>query len=248
MVEKMAGKITKTPKSPRYSLPWAIDKMMILLEKEGLHPVAPDIMAQHLGYSNARNGQAATVLGTLRMYGMILKAPHRKDLISEDIKKFKYTPYDEEKHQLADKWLKSPKLFASVLTKYPDNLPSDPALRYELIQEFNFTEEAANKFIKVLKESIEYTQSFAASAQSREVDDLDDFEEVEDEGEIEETPKPANTASGSPTIAPISLSEDSFSVQITGPGINSVIEIKEEEDLMIVEAMLKKVGKKVFAE
>jgi len=244
----MAGKTTKTPKSPRYSLPWAVDKMLILLEKEGVHPVAPDIMAQHLGYSNARNGQAATVLGTLRMYGMILKAPHRKDVISEDIKKFKYTPYDEEKHQLADKWLKSPKVFASVLTKYPDNLPSDPALRYELIQEYSFTEEAANKFIKVLKESIEFSQSFSSGANVQGDEDFDDSDDAEVGDNNDDVALEPTKQGISPVITPTPVSSDKFSVQITGPGINSVIEINEEEDLIIVEAMLKKVSKKVFAE
>lgn len=39
--------------------------------------------------------------------------------------------------------------------------------------------------------------------------------------------------------------EGSFSVRIKGPGMDSVIVIKEEEDLMIVNAMLKKVEKKL---
>lgn len=246
MVSKMAEKNTKTPKSPRYSLPWAIDRILILLEKEGVHSVAPDIMAQHLGYSNARNGQAATVLATLRMYGMILKAPQRKDMVSEDIKKFKYTPYPEEKQQLADKWLRSPKLFASILSKYPDELPSEPALIYELIQDYNFTEVAAKKFIKVLKESIEYSRSFSTDPKPtpNENDDNPDTD-IEDStlDSIEQDSKQTKVIE-----VDLPVSEKNFSVQITGPGMNSVIEIKEEEDLMIVEAMLRKVSKRIFSE
>ena len=40
--------------------------------------------------------------------------------------------------------------------------------------------------------------------------------------------------------------EKEFSVKIQGPGINSTLVIREEEDLDIVEVMLKKVRKKLL--
>ncbi|AQT61117.1 hypothetical protein [Cellvibrio sp. PSBB023] len=246
----MAVITIKTPNSPRFSLSWALDKMLILLEKEGIHPVAPDIMAQHLGYSNSSNGQAATVLGTLRMYGLLLKAPHRKDVISEDIKRFRFTPYDEEKSQLANKWLRTPKLFSTVLTKYQGNLPSDPALRYELIREYNFTEETANKFIKILKESIDFANSFSSASKGS----TNDFEEKFEDG-IESEINSSNMKDEKMDsdlvgmqVNPQTPVGGGFKVQITGPGMNSSIDINEEEDLLIVEAMLRKVSKKLFSE
>ncbi|MDF1643417.1 MAG: hypothetical protein P1U80_04460 [Pseudomonadales bacterium] len=42
------------------------------------------------------------------------------------------------------------------------------------------------------------------------------------------------------------IDANEFSVRITGPGINSTIAIREEEDLDIVEVMLKKVRKKLL--
>lgn len=247
----MSANTVKTPKSPRYPLPWAVDKMLILLDKEGIHPVHPDIIAQHLGYTNARNGQAATVLGTLRMYGLLQKAKNRMDVISEDVKKFKYTPYDDEKREITERWLKTPKLFATVLSKYPDkdNRPSDAALRYELIQEFNFTETAANKFLEILKDSIDYTDSFITQEKQDSTEpvidedlDTESYEESRREIEAPQPPLQSNIP------AEMADSDESYKVQITGPGMNSIIEINEEEDLFIVEAMLKKVSKKIFTE
>jgi hypothetical protein len=68
--------------------------------------------------------------------------------------------------------------------------------------------------------------------------DEDDFDEETDEPS-EKEPK---------TVVPIpKLGPDtqSYSVQVVGPGINSVVTINEEEDLMIVEIMLKKIKKKL---
>lgn len=249
----MAAKLVKSPNSPKYPLSWAVDKMMLLLEKEGIHPVAPDIMAQHLGYTNSRNGQAASVLGTLRMYGLLVKADHRKDLINEEVKKFKFTPYSEEKTELVQKWLRTPKVFGSILEKYREGLPSDPALRYELIQDLNFSEDASNKLIKILRQSIEFATSFGSveivPEENTDTGHDNDIEAVKTDS-LETQPKVAEESQNK--MPPLIEHQDikkgnhnTYKVHISGPGLDSVIEVFEEEDLLIVKAMLKKVEKKL---
>lgn len=235
--------ISKTPKSPRFPLEWCVNKALILLDKEGIHAVVPDIMAQHLGYKNARSGAAATALGTLRMFGLVIKAPGRKDAVSEELKKFKYTPYEHEKSELVDGWLRKPKLFSIILDKYNNKLPSEAALRYELIQEFGFTENAADKFLKTLNDSISFAGSFEAE------DPEGSGPESTDEKLVEQMASGAG-ASAQPQVSntalDLTVSEDQqYVIQITGPGMNTQIEINEEDDLLVVDAILKKVRKGV---
>jgi hypothetical protein len=44
---------------------------------------------------------------------------------------------------------------------------------------------------------------------------------------------------------PISSNKDLFTVMIVGPGMNTKIEINEEDDLIILDAMIKKIKRKL---
>ena len=225
----------RTPKSPRESLPWVVDKMLEVLEKEGLHPVAPDVMAQHLGYTNAKNGRAATVLGTIRMYGLIEKGPNRKDVISEDVQRFKYTPSQDEKYNISRKWLSKPNIFSFFLERYPSELPSDKAFRYELISDHGFTEQTANNFIETFKESLEYTESFRPDSTIEDSEVEEDKPETLDKPNSELEKKPNKQQNNS----------SDFTVQILGPGMDSTIKVLDEDDIQIVKIMLSKIEKQL---
>jgi hypothetical protein len=47
----------------------------------------------------------------------------------------------------------------------------------------------------------------------------------------------------SPTQPKVETSKDEFSISFSGPGLNSTVVVREPEDLLIVDAMLKKVSK-----
>lgn len=227
----------KTPKSPRMSLPEVVEKMLEVLDKEGLTPIAPDVMAKHLGYKNARSGRAGTVLGTIRMYGLIEKGPDRKDVISKNVQKFRYTPKQKEKYEICQEWLNSPKLFSYFLEKYPSTLPSDEAFRYELIHDFDFDERSANHFIQLFKDSYNFCLSFNTQSTDEQV------EQPTEQHSGEENTNTVENESLS-TSAPIAdATEQMFRVQIVGPNINSIINITEPDDLEIVKIMLKKIEK-----
>jgi len=233
----------KTPKSPRMSLPNAINKALVLFDKEQLHAVPPDIMAQHLGYKDSKNGAAATVLGTLRMYGLITKAHNRRDQISESVKRYKFTPYDHEKAEIAKSWLESPKLYQEVISKYEGTFPSEAAFRYDLIQEFAFTESSANKFMKQFNESEQFVNELRNEIPQEDGlinSNEENVDEIEQDTEIKE----AITAAPPIHIMP-DAQEGAYSVHIQGPGINSNIAVNEEDDLLIVEVMLNKIRKKI---
>jgi hypothetical protein len=234
----MADKAQKTPKSPRLSLPQAIAKALEVFDKEDLHAVAPDVVAVDLGYTSSRTGAAATVLATLKMFGLLEKASGRKYRVTEDLKRFKYTPNGSEKHSIAQDWFRQPRLFASIIEKHQGKRPSDAAFRYELIQEYGFNETAANRFIKLFRESSEFVESLASDAEH--ATDAPDDDEAHT-GAIIDAPDAATEA----TSSSVAADPDQYSIHIKGPGIDSTVLALEEADLLIVEAMLNKVRKKL---
>lgn len=239
----MPTKHTKTPKSPRLSLPSAIEKALVLFDKEQLHAVPPDIMAQHLGYKDSKNGAAATVLGTLRMYGLITKAHNRRDQISESVKRYKFTPYDHEKAEIAENWLATPRLYQDILSKYEGTTPSEAAFRYDLIQEFAFTEGTANKFMRQFNESEQFVnelRNVLPQVDDSEVSDDVDSDDLTQDTEISDKYDESPLVDFTPDEK-----VGAYSVHIRGPGINSNIAVNEEDDLLIVEVMLNKIRKKV---
>ena len=113
-----------------------------------------------------------------------------------------------------------------------------------LIKEFDVGENHASR---VAKYFIEGARSVGLLGPDNSFINNDDVKEetqqkINDEksgSEEEKSPMAASLASSN------SMSSDVYSVQITGPGMNSVITIVEQDDLLIVEAMLNKVKRKL---
>jgi hypothetical protein len=60
---------------------------------------------------------------------------------------------------LLAQWLKKPTLFAELLEKYENSLPSDAALKYDLIQR-GFIPTGVDSVIQVFKRSVEFAKFF----------------------------------------------------------------------------------------
>lgn len=73
--------------------------------------------------------------------------------------------------------------------------------------------------------------------------EINSNEETNETEELQIIPESTNSAEINPNI--ISLSDlDEYVFHITGPGINSRVAIREEEDFIILEAMIKKIRKR----
>ncbi|MEQ6330812.1 hypothetical protein VLF92_21130 [Pseudomonas chengduensis] len=187
MSEDSERRAQRSPNYPMQGLEWAIDVGLKLLEKEGLHPVVPDIIATNLGYKDASNGRAKRVLANLKAFGILQKAAGLKLSVSPDVRKFKLTPSEEDRAIFVGHWLKRPLLYSKLLDKYGDNLPSDKALVFELVDEHNFMENAAKSAIEVFRASLSYAARFSGALQVNR-EEADEFSEDEMGGDEEDAP------------------------------------------------------------
>lgn len=146
---------TRSPQCPSISLKEAIEKTDAIYKKENKHPVANDAVAQSLGYKNANNGAAARMMASLSYFGLLSKAGNGKLSVSADYEKYFFAPNDKIKQDFLTKWIQSPKIFSEVIEKYGYNLPSENALKYDLIER-GFKPDAADNAVGVLRESIHF--------------------------------------------------------------------------------------------
>lgn len=149
------SKKTKSPRYPTIDLKEALEKAQLLYESNHLHPVDNDAAAQSMNYSGANNGSALSAMAALRYFGLIERTGDGKLSVVKDVENYIYAPSDDQKRQYLIKWLKSPPVFSTLIEQYGNHLPSDAAIRYELIQ-MGFLPSPANNCIQSFKQSLEF--------------------------------------------------------------------------------------------
>lgn len=147
----------KSPRAPSIALEDAVDRAVKIYQKEKRHPAPADAIAQHLGYTGAKNGSAATVIATLRYYGLIERTGDGMISVSKDVESYMFAPNDRMKREFKCQWLKTPPVFAELVEQYGEQLPSDENLKYNLIQK-GFFPEAADSCVNVFKKSMEFAE------------------------------------------------------------------------------------------
>lgn len=192
MTDEATKRTPRSPNYPRYPIQWAIERGLELLQSERLHPIPLEVVAKSLGYKDATNGAARRAVAVLNAFGIVQKAPGGKLQVSSDVQRYKLTPNDNDKAIYLNQWLKKPLLYSKLLDKYKDNLPSDRALLFELVDEHGFNESAAQSAIEVFRVSVDYVKQSAGSLGSSSNDienDLDDEEQSGEELEVVPTPQ-----------------------------------------------------------
>lgn len=142
----------KSPRAPSIPLDEAIERTLRVYEKEKRHPTPTEVVAQDIGYKSANNGAALAVLASLRYYGLLERPEDGKLSVSKDVENYRYSPDEQMKRDLLQKWLRTPQVFADLLDRYPGGLPSDANLRFDLINR-GFSPPAAESVISVFRRS-----------------------------------------------------------------------------------------------
>ena len=152
----------KSPRAPSIALDDAIEKVMKVYDKERLHEAATEVVAQDLGYKGANNGAGLGVSASLRYYGLLERAREGRLSVAKEVESYRYAPSDEMRNSLLIQWLKGPVIFSELLEKYENSLPSDAALKYDLIHR-GFIPAGVDSVIQIFKRSIEFAKFFDRS-------------------------------------------------------------------------------------
>jgi hypothetical protein len=145
----------KSPRAPSIPLEEALDKALRVYEKEKRYPAPTEVVAQDMGYKSANNGAALSALASLRYFGLLEKPEDGKLAVSKDVENYQYAPDLKIKSELLLKWLRAPAIFADLLDRYPEGLPSDANLRFDLINR-GFSPAAGDSAISVFRRSAEF--------------------------------------------------------------------------------------------
>jgi hypothetical protein len=141
----------------------AIERVQKAYEKERLHATPTEVVAQNLGYKGANNGSALSALASLRYYGLVERPKEGFLAVTRDFEQFRFAPDDRQRLSLLTGFLRKPQLYAELLEKYASGLPSDPNLRYELIQR-GFNPPAADVALAAFRRSVEFVGHYASDA------------------------------------------------------------------------------------
>ncbi len=145
----------RSPNYPALTFTDAVEKTGILFEKEKKHPIPLDVAAQHLGWSNAKNGAFQPAISALRKYGLVENVGADVRVTDDAAKIFIYPKGDRETVEVMQRLVMKPALFGEVLAKFQGGLPSDETLRAKLRAEWNFASvAAADTFIRALRNAV----------------------------------------------------------------------------------------------
>jgi hypothetical protein len=158
--------------------------------------------------------------------------------------KLSYT--EDEKNQLLTTSFLSPPVFSRLYERFKGKELPIAMLEKMLIKEYDVDDNAASRIKKYFIEGAKFTHLLNAQNHLVLID-INSSKPEEDNAETEELQviQEIPTYSENNTNNIISLSDlDEYVFHITGPGINSKVAIREEEDFMILEAVIRKIKKR----
>jgi hypothetical protein len=154
----LAVKRKVSPRAPTLSLDEAIGRVEKMYKQEGRHAAPVEVAMKHIGYSS-KNGAALQTVASLGYWGLIERPGDGLVVVAKAFEDYLFTPLDSHRRQLLIGFLKKPALFASLLDKYQDRLPSDGSIKYDLIQR-GFIPASAVNCLNVFKKSVEFARYF----------------------------------------------------------------------------------------
>lgn len=187
----------KSPSAPSWGLQEAFDRAQEIYDKEGRHAVDREVAAKDMGYKSIRSGAALAALGTLKAYSLIESPSPGMVAVTQAVEEYKLSPKEADRRRVAIECLKSPKIFAELLDKFKDKLPSDEALTFDLVR-MGFKEKSARDTVRVFRESVDFARYFEGTempyGDDSDVGDVESNSEVG--GRAERPPQRVETVYG----------------------------------------------------
>jgi hypothetical protein len=146
----------RSPNYPYLTLPDAINKTCVVLEKDKLSPTSPEVIAGHLGYAQL-HGTSRRVLAAMKEYGLLEDAGSKRFRVSNlGYRLCKNNEPTAEREKLLKEAALKPFIFRAVIEHFKGDIPSPANVEDYLILEKEFSPDGASSFQKVLRETAEF--------------------------------------------------------------------------------------------
>lgn len=175
----------RSPSYPALDLAQALGRAEELYRAEGQHAVPIDAAIKHWGYSS-QNGRTNVTISALKKYGLIVDSGSgraRKIQVTDLTRRILEHPLEGERRALIQRAALLPKALNEMWHKYRATPPSDESWKWELKEEYNFTDPGAEDFVRVYRATVDFAKLGDLEAEDPDVgeDVLDDAEDDEPE-------------------------------------------------------------------
>lgn len=141
---------------PSIDLQTALTKVLQVYEEEGKNSIRAEAVASRLGYSSMNNGAAQKAIATLRQYGLLDRPQVGHLAVNRSVEAYRYALDDNERASILRRWLQSSPAFAALLSKFPESLPSQDALKRTLIMDFDVNKDKVDAYLRVFLSSVQF--------------------------------------------------------------------------------------------
>lgn len=164
---------------------------------------------------------------------------------------------EDERNQALTKAFLAPQVFQELYDRFQGKKLPITLLEKMLIREYGVSSNRASRVSKYFTDGLEFLGLIDSTGNVESVIKTGIDENYEDEDSIKNEDESGSINSrkdlrdsNNETIVPKNLNnqiinKDKFVVHLVGPGMNSTIEINDEDDLIIVNATLNKIKKKI---
>ena len=198
------------------------------------------------------SGGFKAIIATAQKFGLIeyskgdIEVTHEYELIEHA-----YT--ESEKYDALIKAFLQPQVFEDLFKRFEGKKLPVELLNRMLIREYEVDSKRASRVAKYFTDGLEFLNLIDSSNHFKSLDNLNENELIEEKNEDNDSFEEVNSQKENSESVD-NLNENKFSqkssstkfiVQLIGPGMNSSIEINDEDDLIIVDATLNKIRKKI---
>ncbi len=143
---------------PAFGLATAIQKARLIHEAEQTAPVPFPVAVKHLGFSGP-TAPALRTLAALKTYGIMV----------EEAGHLRFTPdglvvvmHQEGEQEVLARMAQRPEAFRQILTRYPERLPSDQALKATLVHDYRVSDSTADTIVSSFRETMSLVKELGA--------------------------------------------------------------------------------------
>jgi hypothetical protein len=199
-------KKTRSPNYPSITLGRALKLTQTLLDKYGRHDTPWDVAIKGIG-STPKSSVGMQMMASLSYYGFVdIKGvkEDRKVKISDSAFKILMDkrPESPERDTAIREAALKPTMFKKIVDQFPDNMPANDVLEYELVVKYNFNPASVKDFIKKFRQTMDFAKIYESGIIGEETPSVGEHETPEegDKSVIKQPISPPVPPKGTPPV------------------------------------------------